>query len=467
MKKALVTIVLFLVAVLAFAQQPEMLVFTNERPIGRILDTQEEIKAKEYIFPITNRFQDPEKIYHSYIDTISKTITVQLRGVFDNGNWALWGKLIYYDLNTGRIRWTKDISYFDGGIEHFGSNIIYTKGGRSFCLNIFNGGDFWKANNEIFFVDPIANVGVGYRFKATKRNNNTLEGINLINGKRIWQREVNRDFGWDNAFKINDSEWMIASSGLHTVNIHNGLGWSYHTATGEKDYSGMIATNVAGLALGILTGAYMYRTGPDLLWNVVSNVYYDDTGFYLASKEKIVRINEYGEVIWQNPFSADFPSKSYLFASDDNIFMVNYGYASMNNRQIFYGTPFFAAYDKENGIQQFFSTINTTRNPILDFKVKDNHLLIVLRDRIMKYSISDGAQILEKSIDNNELGRLVGFAGSHLYIEASNSSLANMALSDISKNFIITSNNKVLIVDDELNVVGEIGTDKFYIAHYC
>ena len=259
---------------------------------------------------------------------------------------------------------------------------------------------------------------------------------------------------------------MIVASGLHKIDIRNGLGWSYYTTTGEIDRSGTAAANAAGVGLGLLTGTFMFSTGYNLIWNIVSNVHSDNVGIYFASKERIARINEYGEVTWVNQFPAGLPSKSFLFSDEDLVYMINYGYASMNNGQFSYGTPFFAAYDKENGAQVFLSTINITRNPIIDFKILEDCVLLVFRDRIIKYSLLDGAQILEKMININELGRLTGFVGNNrVYIDAENSSLANLTLSDISKSYILTSNNQVLIVDDELNIVGDIGTDQFYIAN--
>ena len=457
MKKTLVTTALLLATITAFAQTSSKMVFTIERTIGKMIDTQEEIKAAEYVFP--------ERIYDSYIDTISKTVTMQLRGMNDNGRWLNRGKIALYDLTDKKIKWTKNIAYHKNSVEQFGSTIMFGGLSKHFCLNIETGKNLWKTKNRIRFVDPVTNIGVGYQLELGHQTD-MLEGINLKTGKSIWQREVNRDYGWNNLFQINDSEWLIASAGLHTIDIRNGLGWSYHAATGEKDYSGTAAANAAGAALGLLTGTFMFSTGYNLLWDVVSNVHSDNTGLYLASKERIARINrDNGIVIWQNLFPADLSSKSLLFADDSLVYMINYGYASMNNRQIFYGTPFFAAYDKENGAQVFFSTINITRNPILGFKIIDDCFLFLFKDRFMKYSLSDGAQILEKTIDNNEFGELRGFVSSRVYINTENSSLTSLELSEVSKKFIISSNNKVLIIDDELNIVGDIDADQFYIAN--
>ena len=457
MKKTLITAALLLAAITAFAQQLEILVYTNQRSIGRIIETQEEIIAKQYMFP--------EKIYHSYVDTIAKTITVQLRGMRNNGTWVPRGQLLYYDLTTGRVRWSKNIAY-PYNLQQFGSVILE---GR-IRLNIENGRNLWRAESgSIRFVDPVANVGVGYSMDYDGTPINPLKGIDLETGKTIWQREISWEYNWNSVFKINDSEWIIAAAGLHAINIHNGAGWSYHAVTGERRLRALPPARVTGVFSNLFAGTFMIRTSPNptsptLTWNIASNVYSDSTSYYFASKEKIARINrDNGEVIWVNQFPDGVPSKSFLFANNSRVFMLNYGYASMDFRPINYGTPFFAAYDKENGEQIFFSTINVTRNPILDFKVIENELLLLLfKDRIIKYS---GAQIVEKTIDNNELGELIGFINSRVYIDAENSYLANLPLFDIYKSFILTNKGKVLIVDEELDIVGEINTDQFYLAN--
>ena len=245
---------------------------------------------------------------------------------------------------------------------------------------------------------------------------------------------------------------MIAAAGLHTVDIHNGTGWTYTAGTGKIGWDSHV-------------------------WDVASNVYSDNSGIYFASKDLIARINkDDGQAIWLSLLPADLPSKSALFANDKHVFMVNYGYAFSPAHlyygrivkdavQLNYGTPFFAAFDKENGEQLFLSTINITRNPVLNFKIKNDYLLLVFKDRIIKYSLSDGAQTVEKTINNRELGELRGFVGSHIYTDAANSYLANLALSDVSKNYITSSSRreqKILIFDDDLNFVGDIDTEQLY-----
>jgi outer membrane protein assembly factor BamB len=460
MKTTFIISGLFLVATLSFAQSLDVKVL-SERTIGKIMATQEKIKAREYIFP--------ERIYHAHIDTVSKLMTIQLLGLSPNGkSMKNRGKMLIYDAIEEKVKWSKRLSYRKNSIHRFGSTVIYTKTGadsKSRGLDIETGKKLWQANNIIHFVDPAAQIGIGYT--GSDKYDNTLEGIDLKTGKSLWQRELNREYGWNDVFQLNDSVWMIIAAGLHTVNVHNGSGWTHHAVTGKKDYRVASAINMAGVTLGLLTGIFVFAMGHDLVRNIDSNVYSDSTGFYFASKEKISRIRKGdGTDFWYHLLPAKLPSTSSIFAKADTLFMINYGYAFMGNRQINFGTPFFAAFNKENGEQVFFHTFdNNRKNPILDFKIENNHVWLIFKDKVMKCSLLDGFMIFETLINSNNFGELRLFADNRIYVDAGNSSLTSLLLSNTSQNHIFSNKRKVLIFDAELNIVGDIDEDQLYFVY--
>jgi len=464
MKNVFVTIALLLVAIVSNAQSSNVLV--KEKTIGSVTATQEEIKAKEYVFS--------ERIYRSYVDTISNSMTVQLRELEDDGRWSNnEGKIIFYDLNEERVRWSKNIAYKKNSIQQFDNTIIFTKWDNSYRLSNENGEKLWKVKNDIYLVDPVANIGIGYKLESLKgKYDNLVEGIDLKTGKTKWKRVLNGEYGWNDAFRLNDSVWMIAAAGLHTVNIYDGSGWSYKTVTGDKYYNEMATAEAAGIILGVFTGVFMVSTGNDILRDVVSNVYSDNTGFYFASKEKISKINkDNGKTIWSYPFPAGVSSNSFLFSNDNHLFMINYGYAFMgvgqfnygyatmgvindghafrDDRQIYYGTPFFAAFNKDDGKQVFCSMFDHKKNPILDFKIEADGLLLIFKDRIIKLSLSDGSQIFEKTINNDVLRELNVVIDSH-----------HMRIGDYK---LVRKDNQTIVLDADNNKVAEmeIARDSF------
>ncbi len=460
MKRMCMVVGIQIIVIASFAQSSNSPIRSIEKTIGEIFETREGIKAKEYIFP--------ERIFDSYMDTISKFLVVQLLGL-DNSGKKLKnrGEILIYDVVGEKVKWSQKLSYQKSRIHRFGGTIIHTKTGidsKTVGLNIETGKKMWQVNHTTFFVDPVTQVGVGYT--GSGQYDNTLEGVDLKNGKALWRRELTREYGWNNVLQLNDSLWMLVAAGLHTVNIRDGSGWDHHAVTGKKDYRVTNAVNAAGVTLGLLTGTFVLATGHNLVSHVNSNVHSDSTGFYFASKEKISRIRkDEGSEFWWRMLPADLPSKSSIFVKSDTLFMVNFGYAFMGNRQINFGTPFFAAFDKETGNQIFFHTINNTKNPILDFKVENEKILLIFKDGIIKRSMRDGAQEFERTYNTDEYGELRYFVGNQIYAANADSSLTSLTLTNPSKKYIFTTESKVLELDNDFNITDKIDFDQLYLYY--
>lgn len=353
--------------------------------------------------------------------------------------------------------WNKKISYQQSSLQQFNKTMIYTVGNKSYCLDINTGTELWEVKNNIYYVDPIDNIGVGYKFKNSTGYTNELEGINLKNGNIIWTKNLNREYGWNNVFYTNDSTMIVVAAGLHSINIKTGKGWDYHQITGKKDYAGTVAANAAGAALGILTGTFVMSTGHNLVRDLVSNTLLDSSSIYFASSEQIAKIDKQtGEVMWKFPFQKDLASKSSIFMKDDIIFMVNKGMAYMGARRLGFGKPFFAAFNRQTGKEIFFSIINVKDDPILNFETHNKEILLVFKNRIRKYSMETGTQILEKEFPSDNFGELRYFVGNQVFITSENGELSNLRQSDTSNVFVFTSQGKTLSLDSNLNLTKTI-----------
>jgi outer membrane protein assembly factor BamB len=247
------------------AQSPKTVVYLNKKAVGKKWADQTDIMAQEYTFP--------ERIEGMYVDSAAGLLTMQLRGLSANGRWLNNnGSIVMFDINQYDVKWTKKMAYQASTLQQFGPLLIHTTGDRSFCLDQQSGEPKWEVKNNIYHVDPKAQVGIGYQFRGRMTGyTNTLEGIDLNTGQVIWQREIDRSYGWNQVGKMNDSTLLIVSGGLHTVNLRTGAGWDYQTPTGKKDYSGIVAANAAGVALGLLTGTFILSTGSSLVRDIASN----------------------------------------------------------------------------------------------------------------------------------------------------------------------------------------------------
>ncbi|NPA35698.1 MAG: PQQ-binding-like beta-propeller repeat protein, partial [Chlorobi bacterium] len=351
--KTLCLTILILFSIQSFSQKNnDVKVLINEKVLGKNLLTSSEINGLEYVFP--------NRIHKTYLDTTSGFLTVQLRGLSKNDKWLKnKGYILLYDLNEKKLKWNKKVNFQTSYLQQFNNTMIFTVANKSYLLDINTGNELWEVKNNIVFADPDYNIGIGYRFNGSTGYSNKLQGLDMKNGKIIWEKELNSEYGWNDLFYTNDSTLMIVAAGLHSINIKNGKGWDYETITGKKDYTETIATNVAGAALGILTGTFVTATGHNLVHDAVSNVIIDSLYIYFSSAEQLAKINKNsGEVIWKYSFPKKFASKSTIFVEDSLIYMINNGYAFMGYRELNFGKPFIAAFDKETGKQKYLSTIN-------------------------------------------------------------------------------------------------------------
>ena len=343
----------------------------NHKIIGRNHLTNHDIQAKEYIFQ--------DRIYNLFIDSTSNMLTIQLRGTSKNGKWMNnTGDLILYDLQQSREKWRKQISYFQGGIEQHDNLIIESKVNRSYCLNIENGAELWELKNSIYYVDPILNIGIGYRNTMVEKYLNTAEGIDLKTGNWLWNRYLFRDYGWNDVFHLSDSVIVVVAAGLHSLNLKNGKGWDHNMATGKRD---------------------------DLVHGLVSNVLIDSLSIYFAGRNEIIHITNDGKMKWTHSLPDELTGRSSIFISGSNLFIINKGCALKNNRLVSFGTPYFASFELNTGKQQFLKTVTGKPNTINDFNISKDTIVFVFNKKVIKYSMIDGQLLSEKTFDTSSFGR--------------------------------------------------------------
>ena len=437
---------LFLITTIGFSQKNQIQVSTNEKVIGKSLIDNSIIKGVAYVFP--------ERINETFLDTTTGFLTVQLRGLSKNEKWLNnTGTIVQYDIKNHSVLWHKKIAYATSSLQQFSKTLIYTVGNKSYCLDTMNGNELWEVKNNIYFVDPIDHIGIGYKTKSSSQSSKELEGIDLKSGNLLWKRELNRDYGWNNVLYTNDSTLIVVAAGLHAIDIKTGKGWDYNTITGKKDYTGTVAANAVGVGLALLTGTLVTSSGHNVVRDLVSNVLMDSSYLYFSSKEQLAKINKQtGDLVWTSPFPKDLPSKSTIFMNDSLVFMINHGFAFMGNRQLDFGKPFIAAFDKQTGTQKYLSITNGKDDAILDFQVLDNDIYLVFKNRIAKYSKATGELIIDKEFQNAEFGELKHFIGNKVFITNKQDDFVSLPQSDTTKVFIHTSQGKTLAMDKELNV---------------
>jgi hypothetical protein len=457
--KPLLLVAFIILPAFAFGQKSEYNILHNQTTFGKNLIDSSEIKGTEYTFP--------GLIYKAYVDTSTGYLTAQMRNISRNGKWYNSnGDIVLYDINNNKTLWSRHISYVQTRIIQKSDEIYYLTPDMSSCYDINTGRQKWSVKSNIYYVDYKNRIGLGYKVKTGVPDKDMLQGISLDNGNVLWTRKLNCDFGWNELFYTNDTTAVIVTGGLHSINVNNGFGWDYTAVTGDKDYSKTAATNVFGTALGIFTGTFVLASGYDLISDINSNTLVDSTCIYMASKEKITKVNKRnGSVMWEYPFPIGKSSKSSIYMNDTTLFMVNYGYVSLNGRPINYGTPFIAAYDRHTGKQKYLSLIFVKDDPILGFRIINNEFYLIFKNRISRYSFKDGSYINDRPFVKKYYGHLKNFIGNHVFAYDTEKGFTNINRSDTTKINIYTTNNKVLTLDYQLNVLAEEDFDNLGVSY--
>ena len=416
---------LLLISSVGFSQQNELKVLYDEKTFGKNLINGTDIIGTEYMFP--------ERIHRFILDSTKNVLTIQLRELSKNGKkLSKTGNILQYDFKNKNILWSSGINFQIDNIQLFGNFII--KNGYSIDVN--TGKNLWEVKHDIYLVDLKENIGIGYRSGTLKESKNILEGVDLRNGETIWKREINREYGWNSLFYINDSTLIVVASGIHEINIYNGKGWDYNAVTGKSDATGLL-----------------YFTG-----GLASNALLENDYIYFASKEQIVKLDKHsGNIEWKYPFrNNDLISNSSIFVDDKFIYMVNKGLVATAFSQFDFGRVFFAAFDKQTGEEKYLSLINSDNRPIKDFQLLDKDIYLLCQNKIVKCNIESGFQTLEKEFRKEKFGSIRYFTGNRVFVNNQNDDFYHLAQNDPKKLYCFTTQNKILILDNQLNVTNTI-----------
>lgn len=457
MKRLFIIIFVCFAAFRIFAQS-DLLIYEYQNISGKNYISNKIIEAKEYVFA--------GNIDQSYIDTTKNTLTLLISGTSLKGKWQNnFGNLLLFDLKTGKVIWDKSIQSEQNSFQLLGDVIIYINDFQCNILNSKNGDVQSEVNTAICYVDSIHKIGIGYDINFGSANTNNLKAIDLETGKMLWKRQITHEYGWNNTFHLNDSVLILESDGLHTINIKNGKGWDYKTATGKKDYTITIIRNILGITLGLFTGTFVTSSEYELITGITSNVKIDTSAIYFASRENISGLDTNGQIIWTTALEKNKISNSSIFIKDSLLYMINKGYAFMGNSQINIGKPYFSAYNKHSGKQVFYSPLSGSKNQIKEYDIRKDTVFLISEDRISKYSMTNGLNISYKMFETDTLGKFESFLGKQVFIK-SDSLYFNLVSSDSTKHYLITDKNKVLVINNQLEILQQINIDQIYICYF-
>lgn len=380
---------------------------TTSENSGMDYRTSEPVPALRYTFMAN--------IYEYSHDAKTNTLRIILRDSTTNGYWSKAGALLTVNATDQTLKWTKDLNFRSEDLSFNGNLIFLMKGNNLHRINEDNGEALWVKRKERMFASfPQEGVGLTYNLSLAPE---TLIGVDLATGKTKWTRTIN-SLNWEHTNLLPDSNLLIASSGIHTLDLKTGKGWDLNRiTTDEKMNNGKAAwAMVGGVAFGALGGAMIPYGMTDLFMNISSNVLYDGDEIYYAGRNKISRIAlADGKTAWSKNIDGKISSKSFLFKEGNTLYMINMGYALNSGQKGRMGKPYVAAFDADTGEQLFLDLFDTSRSFMLDYELHGGELRLLFDDRFERYEYSGKGLKLKGRYEYKQEQKPKGFVSRNFF----------------------------------------------------
>jgi len=446
--KILTLVALLTLALPAFSQQADTSGHDLKKVFGKNWMTSEDIAGLEFALD--------DRVASYFLDTATNTLTLQVRKLSKNGKkFKNKGEVVLFDLERKKVRWRKPFNYNSQFLLQSNNYLIETKANKSYGISLETGNRLWEVNNELTYLDPFTPVGLGYTAQTFFSTEDRLFAVHLKTGRLLWTRTIDNKYGWDDYYHISDSVMVIASSGVHSLNLFTGKGWDYEAKTGKDDYTGTIVSNLIGIAASIMTGSLDYlspNTDYTKITNIASNLIEDSAFLYFSSRDRIACVEkDSGKVFWSSKLPKNMTGKTTLHIHKLILYAVCYGYAYSEGEKIFQGHPYVAAFDILNGSQKYFHPLPSDEI-IHTLYFKEDRVFIMLKNSMISYDLAEGKTLSIESYKTDSIGTLTYFLSDEVYFN-NQSAIFNVTRSDTTKQYIYTSKGKILILDEEMKIV--------------
>jgi outer membrane protein assembly factor BamB len=454
------TLIVLFVFVFVFPGRSQSLVVkTKEIPVGFSHVANDSIDATE--------FQFDRAITQYQLDTARNTFTLRLRDVHKSGRIFLsTGAIAFFDLSGERLKWAKEIDYKETDIQQFPYYLLESNPSKSYSLDFNTGARVWQASVDIYHIQKEKNLGIGYPFvKPSQVPSNVLKAIDLTTGEEKWSRIIHREYGWNEVFELNDSTLAIVASGIQAVNIHNGSGWAYYTATGAErlDAGTTAAFGALGVGLGLLTGYYMYGVSTNVYAGVVSNVLTDGGRLYMTSYEEVVCLDAAtGKVIWKNPLYKSKVSSGFIFIESGKLYQINLGKVGAGGEQYEMGDPYVATYDLESGNLVDFFELPIT-DFVIDHRIHKDHFDLLHSRGLIRLDKKDLSVVSQIAVSRQD--KVTSFLKNDFFHHAEDQYQSLKSLYPAGY-FLQTSDVNLLVIDQDLQFAAKFRLSDLYKEHF-
>lgn len=444
MKKLLLSIALCSCAAFAFAQDGKTFILSNNLPVGQNLKNNTPIEGTSYVF------ESP--ISSLSVDSKNQTALVLLQ---HKSNYFTKGILLNYNLGKKETIWEKPVNLNKEKINLIPGLAIVKGTKQSTALNPVAGDSLWQTTTDFFYTDSEAGVGLGFpqkRFTVSRE----LNSIDLSDGKVLWSRKFNHQFGINSVTPINKETVLIVTDKLYGLNLKNNTGWNYQITTGTTTLPETINLKI--------DNKYIEDTDYNILQDgktvcgLVSDPLIQDKKIYIASEDQVTCLSEDGKVIWKTPLPEKLTSRLRIFADKGILYVINTGYAYFDGKKIQYGMPFVAAFEQENGKQIYMT--NLEKGFVVDYQVADNKLYLLQPLRMATIDLASGNLLSREVLPVPDRTEIIAFP--HIGFYEAEGNAYKPLVSDNTRLYMINARGKLVAYELATKTFTQVDPEKLF-----
>lgn len=341
-------------------------------------------------------FSGKGKIQAVYADTLHTILYALVRDM-KNGKLRKTGSLVAYDFGGSRELWNTPFDYSKEQFFLADSIPIISQDFGSRSLDRKTGTVIWKILAHVGMTTANG-VGVAQPYA----NRLSLSGIDLRNGKEIWNQPAR--FDDIESFEIHgDTCAIFLSKGLHYINLDTGLGFYIKAKTSENKRAynpntagaimlgGMLGGVIGGLIFGV---AFTYippssAKSAQRSANSLTDMYMNDEGIFFSSYNDFYKVSFTGDVIWKIAAGDGGSYIRKVFLMDNNIYVLTKGMVNSESGPVYSDAVLFRVDKDTEGSFQSIQLNTGKREYVQDFLVQDSTVMVAMNNRLQEISLAD------------------------------------------------------------------------------
>lgn len=283
-------------------------------------------------------------VYDVCADSIYNQLIISCRQPGDASTTYLnKGGFAAIEYATDTFHWKNETNMYD--LQLAGEHLLVSAERKTIDFHRNLGYDRYHFSRKLVYATPDGNFGLIY----DDDNSEVLSVYDITKGVVVYTVTIPRQENWADVTNLNDSTIVIAAAGLHGLNVHSGLIWTYDMKTavpanGAMVFSPALPSNLKKTGNGKLTA-----TNDAFITQVSSNILVKNNHIYFANGQKALCLNLDGSIVWECDLRDYDPAKMVLNYTEQGIVLVNFGLGVHSGNFVILNSPFVLMLNHQTG----------------------------------------------------------------------------------------------------------------------